>query len=644
LAVGVGAGMAVAMFCPAIGNAAPSDSGSSSSSVKAPGVPHTRPSSLGGASAAAHIVRVAPVVTPVQVSGTLSGVATGLADALGQLVKHAPQKPPTPSPAVFTALADEVRRGLSIAVAPKPAAFTPKTAAVPSKPASTVMSQNLLTNPGAEVGDPSLTGYSSVTIPGWSVTGTPTVIRYGTLRNLPGLFGFNGPTLPACLSFPRTPVPDGGNQFFGGGNVATSSLSQTVDLSAIQNEIDTTPGGVAYDLSGFLGGYLLDPSRTTVRVNFLDANNAYLGSADIGPVTVLDRWLQTGLKKRETSGVIPVGTRSAQVVVTFTDCNPVLGNYNNAYADNISFTVGAALPAPPDPAPPLSNVGALDHVIMVYMENHGVGDIVGSPNAPYINSLINAYGYAQNYYALTHPSDPNYYPILGGSDFGLHYNCAADCFDEPNLADELTGIGKTWAAYQDGGGGYSSPTDRTPFLAFHDIYINQALVNSQIRDISQMDKDFQKPSSVANFVWIAGDEATNMEGPISTIPGIAQWALSQLTTHQYNVKAGDEFIQQQMSTIFNSALWSSSEKTAVFLTFDEDYNNVSWGIGNEGNHVVMIVIPNKAAVDAGMVGGAFIATDYYNHYSLQRTIEYALGLAPLTNNDKYAQPMNEFWT
>ena len=161
------------------------------------------------------------------------------------------------------------------------------------------MSDNLLVNPGAEVGDPSLSAYSSVTIPGWTVTGTPTVIKYGTLRNLPGLFGTLGPTLPAFLGFPRTAVPGGGNQFFGGGNVATSSLTQVVDLSSIQNEIDTTPGGVAYDLSGFLGGYLLDPSRTTVKVNFLDANNAYISSTQIGPVTALDRWLQTGFKERE---------------------------------------------------------------------------------------------------------------------------------------------------------------------------------------------------------------------------------------------------------------------------------------------------------------------------------------------------------
>ncbi len=402
---------------------------------------------------------------------------------------------------------------------------------------------------------------------------------------------------------------------------------------------------MSYTLSGELGGYLIDPSNATVTVNFLDANQAKLGTDQIGPVTALDRRFLTGLFQRQTAGTIPAGTRSAQVVVTLNDYNPVLGNYNNAYADNISFTVGADLPAPPPPAPPASTVGALDHVFLIYMENHGVTDIVGSRNAPYLNSLISTYGYAANYYALTHPSDPNYYPILGGSDFGINYNCAENCFDQRNLADNIEAANKTWAAYQEGGGGYSTPTDRTPFLAFSDIANNPIRVGGHIFDLSQLGTDLNQTATAPNFAWVAADEATNMEGPINTLGGIAQFALSQLTTHQYNVAAGDQFLQDTLPVILNSPVWHDpTQASAIFLTFDEDYNNISWGIGNQGNHVVMVVIPSPGAVAAGMRGGAFVAQGYYNHYSLLRTIELSLGLPPLTNNDKYAQPMNEFWT
>ena len=55
------------------------------------------------------------------------------------------------------------------------------TAGVDAQP----MSQNLLVNPGFETADPSGSGYSGVTIPGWNETGTPTVIEYGTPRGYP---------------------------------------------------------------------------------------------------------------------------------------------------------------------------------------------------------------------------------------------------------------------------------------------------------------------------------------------------------------------------------------------------------------------------------------------------------------------------
>ncbi len=528
----------------------------------------------------------------------------------------------------------EIERSLSTLTPP---------AAVQHVSAPAVQSPNLLVNPGAELGDPSLSGYSSVTVPGWTVTGTPTVIDYGTLRRLPWPLGSPGPTLPACLGFPSSnSVPQGGAQFFGGGNVATSTLTQTVDLSAAASDIDS--GTVPFTLSGRLGGFLLDPSAASVTVDFLDSNDLWLGTGKIRPVGVLDRWLRTGLLERQTSGAIPEGTRSARVVVTFTDCNPLPGNYNNAYADNLSFTVGAALPAPPPPTPPVSTVGDLDHVFMVYLENKGFTDIVGSPNAPYLNSVINAYGLGSNYYALTHPSDPNYYPIIGGTDFGTNYNCPANCFDQPNLADSIEAAGKTWAGYAEGGGGYSTPTDRLPFLAFSDIYNDPARVAAHLFDLTQLQSDLDVAANTPNFVWFAADDATNMEGPTDTVVGAIQWAISQLTDHQYNVAAGDKWIQDTLSVILDSPVWQDpTQRSAIFLTFDEDYNNLSTGIGNQGNHIVMVVLPSPGAVNSGMQQGHFIADDYANHYSLLRTIEDALGLPPLTNNDKYAQPMNEYW-
>lgn len=508
-------------------------------------------------------------------------------------------------------------------------------------------SPNLLMNPGGEFGNPSLTGYSSVTIPGWVLTGTPTVVQYGTTRRFPSALEIQGPVIPFA-SFPvygndalKTP-PNSGKQFFGGGPVADSSMTQTVDLSAALAEIDQ--GGVSYNLGASLGGLFLDPSHTEVQVNFLDANGASLGTGSLESVKMWDRKFRTGFVQRNTTGTIPVGTRSAQVVVTFIDQNPLLGNYNNAYADNVSFTIGADLPAPGDPTPPVSTVGQLDHVFLVYMENKGYTNIVGSPNAPVINNYFNTYGSANQMYAITHPSTPNYSAVVGGSDFNINYDCDENCVDAPNLSNTFATAGKSWRAYEQNGGGYTNAGE-LGFLTFSNIYNNPDLVNSHILPLTQMATDLADPATAPNFAWWAADEDNNMEGPIDSLRGVLSFAISQLTNQQYNVKAGDNFISETIPTIMSSATWlDPTQKSVIFLTFDEDNNNLSLGFDNQGNHIVFIAIPSPGAVAAGMRDGNFQVSTRYDHYSLMRTIEEALGVEPLTQNDRYAVPMNDLWT
>src|SRR5437867_4229914 len=70
-----------------------------------------------------------------------------------------------------------------------------------------------------------------------------------------------------------------------------------------------------------------------------------------------------------------------------------------------------------------ASVPALSHVFIIVMENKEYKKIIGSPSAPYINRLAQQYGLATNYYAITHPSLPNYLALTGGSTFGVTSNC-----------------------------------------------------------------------------------------------------------------------------------------------------------------------------------------------------------------------------
>lgn len=70
-------------------------------------------------------------------------------------------------------------------------------------------------------------------------------------------------------------------------------------------------------------------------------------------------------------------------------------------------------------ATPQSGFGRLDHVFLIMMENQSTTDILGNPNAPFINSYAHVANQATNYFAVGHPSAPNYLEIVGGSNFGL---------------------------------------------------------------------------------------------------------------------------------------------------------------------------------------------------------------------------------
>jgi hypothetical protein len=512
--------------------------------------------------------------------------------------------------------------------------------------AGQAMSENLLVNPSFETADPSGSGYSGVTIPGWTETGTPTVIAYGTQGGYPFAFGTQ---LPKFFDFPQTAPSGAGDNFAGGGPVATSTISQTVDL--------TGAAGTPFNLSADLGGQGWDPSDASVQVTFLDAHGDVLGTDSLNPVTVWDRLGFTGFEDRDISGTVPDGTISAQVTTTFTDNDTFLGNYNGSYADNESFTVGdPSLTAAPL-TQPTSDVGQLDHVFLIYMENKGVGDIVGSPNAPYINSLINTEDYDSNYFALGHPSDPNYIRPVGGSDFGLDYNPTGNVIDANSLMQEMDQAGISWAGYAQGmpfpgdltsSGDYA--VDQLPFAQFSYVYDNTpAYLAEHLLPQSDLANALQDPNTFPEFAWVQPDEDNNMEGPIDTPSGITQFIASQFTDQQYNVAAGDQYLQQTISTIENSPTWNADgEKDAIIITWDEDNNNLSLGFGNEGNNVPMIIIPNGGAVtDGGMEPGPFTTDAYANEYSLMATIEDALRtpgtLPPLTDNDMYAPPMNAFW-
>src|SRR6266513_1244047 len=84
----------------------------------------------------------------------------------------------------------------------------------------------------------------------------------------------------------------------------------------------------------------------------------------------------------------------------------------------------AALSAPAlgdeDRAQGRDAIPALHHVFLIMMENHSASEILGNTaSAPFINKLAQSANVAANYFAIGHPSLPNYLHVVGGSNFGV---------------------------------------------------------------------------------------------------------------------------------------------------------------------------------------------------------------------------------
>jgi len=83
----------------------------------------------------------------------------------------------------------------------------------------------------------------------------------------------------------------------------------------------------------------------------------------------------------------------------------------------LATALAGAASAQEGPVP--QGVQRLDHVFLIMMENHGYGEILNNPNAPFINQYAKEANLATNYFAVGHPSLTNYLEVVGGSNFGV---------------------------------------------------------------------------------------------------------------------------------------------------------------------------------------------------------------------------------
>jgi phosphatidylinositol-3-phosphatase len=244
--------------------------------------------------------------------------------------------------------------------------------------------------------------------------------------------------------------------------------------------------------------------------------------------------------------------------------------------------------------PPLSKVAVL------FLENQGYRDVIGSPDAPFLNRLARRGALETRYYAVGHPSLPNYLALMTGSTQGVRSDCNSCDTSARSLPAQLEAAHISWKAYfegipsagfaGDGVGDYSKHYN--PF-AYSEQVGEGAAARAHVVGFDSLRSDLHA-GTLPRFSWI---------GPDLLHDG-----------HNGSVNASDRFVSKLVPRIVRRL----GPHGVLFVTWDEAYGLT----GPRGGRVALI------ATGPGARHHARVRT-WADHYSLLATLEAGFRLPPL---------------
>jgi len=265
--------------------------------------------------------------------------------------------------------------------------------------------------------------------------------------------------------------------------------------------------------------------------------------------------------------------------------------------------------ATPLPTPTPIGSGTLpnfSHVFLIVMENEESTGIMGNNAAAYINALATGHGLATQYFAVSHPSLPNYLALTAGSTFGIASDCTGCYVNATNIADQVESSGRSWKGYLESmpsscyvGDAYPYMQKHNPFIYYNDVRTNPARCAEHVVPFTQLSTDLVN-GTVPNLAWITPNMCNDM--------------------HDCSIATGDAWLANVVPGILASSAFQNGG--VLFITWDEGESSAGCCGNAAGGQVATLVIaPNGVA--------GLRSTIAETHYSLLRTIEDAWGLSAL---------------
>jgi hypothetical protein len=279
----------------------------------------------------------------------------------------------------------------------------------------------------------------------------------------------------------------------------------------------------------------------------------------------------------------------------------------------LALTVVAGLlssdAAQPQPTATLPRAAAVpaskdSHLAVIVMENKGYRQIIGNPHAPYINELASRYALATHFFAVAHPSLPNYLALTSGSTLGVRSDTVGTNIDGPNLLTQLSRAGMSWKAYLAGVPSSCYLADKAPGYT------------RALNPFAYIEGITQNPQRCHNLVPLANLGTDLRQG---TLPAFS-WITPSLCmdTHFCPVRAGDRFL----SRLVPAMLRGLGPDGALFILWDEGTTNKGCCGSSGGGHIPALVVgPDVRPGDR--------ITQPLDSYAALQTFESGFGLPPL---------------
>lgn len=247
-------------------------------------------------------------------------------------------------------------------------------------------------------------------------------------------------------------------------------------------------------------------------------------------------------------------------------------------------------------------------IVLVIFENTSYSDAI---NQPFFKKFADQGVLLTDFHAITHPSQPNYVALVGGSTLGVPYDGNVD-LNYNHLGDLLEAKGKSWHVYAEkfpgrcflGASKGRYARKHNPLISFKNVQGNPMRC-ANITDETSFLADF-KLGKLADFTMYVPD--LDNDG------------------HDTDPSFADNWFSNTFAPLIQNQ--AAMNGVMIIALFDEDD-------GGSDNHIY------AAMVGPDVMPGAQL-TPRYDHISMLRTIEDIFAVGNLGRDDAKSSPITGF--